>query len=159
MTLFARLRRSAPAIAGALLALTACGCGTPAGGDPGDELLKQLAGDRVFTALPDGATEVDTTKQPARYRKPGFSGGGWDGPAVIVTFKSPSPPEEVYRFFARTAEDAGWKPKAAGRLGLTDRWAKTYSDGAAATLSLVLLDQESSPRTYRLSGGVAPATS
>jgi hypothetical protein len=165
MTHFAQRRRNAPAslLVGALLAvvslLPACGGGTPAGGDPGDKRLNQLTSDRVFAALPDGATEVDTTEQPARYRKPGFSGGGWDGPSVVVTFKTSAPPAAVYRFYAQNAESAGWKPTAAGRLGLTDRWAKTYSDGAPATLSLVLLDQESSQRTYRLSGGVAPATS
>jgi hypothetical protein len=165
MTLFARRRRNAPAsrLVGALLAvvslLSACGGSTPAGGDPGDKRLKELTSDRVFAALPDGATEIDTKEQPAQYRKPGFSGGGWDGPSVVVTFKTSSPPAEVYRFYAQNAESAGWKPTAAGALGLTDRWAKTYSDGAPATLTLALLTSESSQRVYRLSGGVAPATS
>lgn len=160
MTRSAHRRRSVPAVlvAGALLALGA-GCGandTPAGGDPGGKRLGALADDGVFAALPEGATEVETERRKARYREPGFSGGGWDGPAVVVTFSASTTPEEVYAFYAQRAEAAGWTPTAEGRLGLTDRWAKTFPDGAPATLSLALLDDASPARTYRLSGGIAP---
>jgi hypothetical protein len=137
----------------------AAGCGgTPAGGDPGDRRLHELSGDQVFAVLPDGATSVDLTKKPAHYRKPSFGGGGWDGPSVVVTFKSAAAPEDVYRFLAQRAAAAGWHSTATGALGLADRWAKTYPDGAAATLVLTLLtrSQAATERVYRLSGGVAP---
>jgi hypothetical protein len=64
----------------------------------------------------------------------------------------------VYRFFDRRAAAGGWRPTAAGALGFTDRWAKTYADGASATLFLAVLSgpQAVSPRVYRLSGGIAP---
>ena len=134
------------------------GCGTPAGGDPGGRRLKELASDHVFAALPDGATMIRTTQTKAHYRKPGFTGGGWDGPSVVVSFTSSAPPADVYRFYAQRAEAAGWRPTATGALGLTDRWAKTYSDGASATLILALLSrsQAASGPSYQLSGGVAP---
>ena len=162
MTRPAHRRRGVRAVlaAGALLALGA-GCGgddTPAGGDPGGKRLGALADDGVFAAVPDGATQVETERREAQYREPGFSGGGWDGPAVVVTFTSATAPEEVYAFYAQRAEAAGWSPTAEGRLGLTDRWAKTFPDGAPATLSLSLLDDTSPTRTYRLSGGIAPAS-
>lgn len=137
----------------------AAGCGgTPAGGDPGDKRLHELSSDQVFAALPDGAARVDLTEKPARYRKPSFGGGGWEGPSVVVTFRSSAAPDDVYRFFAERSADAGWRSTATGALGLADRWAKTYPDGAAATLVLTLLtrSQAASERVYRLSGGVAP---
>lgn len=142
----------------ALGSLLVSGCGgTPAGGDPGGQRLKELGSDLVFSATPDGATMVQTTKTEAHYRKPGFSGGGWDGPTVVVTFTSSGPPADVYGFYAERAAAAGWQPTAKGAVGLTDRWAKTYSDGAAATLILALLSpQTASVRRYSLSGGVAP---
>ena len=155
-----RLARFAALLA--LGSLLSGGCGgdtAPAGGDPGGKRLKELSSDRVFAALPDGATDVETEEREARYREPGFSGGGWEGPAVVVTFSSASPPPEVYGFYAKRAEDAGWKPTAAGALGLTDRWAKTYDDGTPATLTLALLDRAGASQVYRLSGGAAPATS
>ena len=160
MTRLGHTRRSVSAVlaAGALLALGA-GCGgddTPAGGDPGGKRLGALAGDGVFAALPAGATEVVTARREARYREPGFGGGGWDGPALVVTFTSTTTPEEVFAFYAQRAESAGWTPTAEGRLGLTDRWAKTFPNGAPATLSLALLD-DASPARYRLSGGIARA--
>jgi hypothetical protein len=164
MTLSARRRHNRPAslVVGTLLAasmLPGCGNATPAGGDPGGKRLGELGRDEVFAAVPDGANRVERTRQGARYRKPGFSGGGWDGPTVVVTFESASPAADVYRFYARRAEAAGWKPAAAGALGLTDRWTKTYADGAPATLTLALLSRASPGRVYRLSGGVAPVKS
>jgi hypothetical protein len=139
--------------------LSACGSSTPAGGDPGGRRLQELSSDRVFAAVPDGATQVSTVRREAHYRKPGFTGGGWRGPTVIVTFKTPSPPADVYRFYARRARAAGWKPTAKGALGLTDRWAKTYPDGAFATLTLFLLRSDAQLHEYELGGAVAPAPS
>lgn len=150
-------------LAGAILAIwsllsVGCGSSSPAGGDPGGQRLQELSSDRVFAAVPDRVTRVETTRRGARYRKPGFSGGGWDGPTLVVMFRTASPAADVYRFYARRAKAAGWKPTAAGALGLTDRWTKTYPDGVPATLTLALLGRESSQHRYRLSGGVAPAT-
>jgi hypothetical protein len=140
----------------ALGAMLAAGCGSHAGGDPGGRRLKELSGDRVFAATPGGATKVRVKRTPARYAEPGFTGGGWHGPGVIVTFKSSAPPADVYRFYARRAAAAGWRPTASGALGVTDRWAKTYPDGASATLVLALLglSRPASERVYSLSGGV-----
>ena len=142
------------ALAGALAAvpLLAGGCGGSHGGDPGGHRLAELAADRVFASAPAGGTVVDRTETPAQKRKGGFTGGGWAGPSYVVTLTSPSSPEGVYGFYARAAGDAGWRPTAKGALGLTDRWAKTYDDGADATLVLSTLGE----REYRLSGAIAP---
>jgi hypothetical protein len=61
----------------------------------------------------------------------------------------------VYRFYGQRAEAAGWKPTASGSLGVPDRWAKTYSDGASATLLLSMLNRAASERRYQLSGGIS----
>jgi hypothetical protein len=145
-----------------LLALTgalfAAGCGTPAGGDPGGKRLSELSHDPVFAAVPRGATMVKLTQTPARYRQPAFQTGGWDGPSVMLMFRSSSPPALVYRFYGRRAKAAGWHGIASGALGFTDRWRKRYPDGAAAYLSLSLLTPPptASRRLYMLGGGVAP---
>jgi hypothetical protein len=153
-------RQAALLALGSLLA-SGCGGGTPAGGDPGGRRLKELGSDQVFASLPDGAANVRTTRTEAHYRKPGFSGGGWAGPSIVVTFTSSAPPADVYRFYDQRATTDGWKPTAKGALGVTDRWAKTYSDGAAATLMLALLSrsQAAAERRYQLSGGIAPVSS
>jgi hypothetical protein len=134
--------------------LSACG-GTPAGGDPGGTRLQELSSDRVFAALPAQATPAGVKRTPAHYRKPGFTGGGWTGPTVVVTFTSSAPPADVFGFFGQRAAAGGWQPTATGALGLTDRWSKDYSDGAPATLFLASLGN-GSERTYLLSGGIAP---
>ncbi|HUP31483.1 MAG TPA: hypothetical protein VM184_00505 [Gaiellaceae bacterium] len=151
-------RLAGAALAACSLLCAGCGSGTPAGGDPRGERLEQLSGDPVFASVPEGATAVETEEQPARYRKPGFTGGGWDGPTVVVTFTSAAPPAEIYGFYARRAEAAGWRPTASGALGLTDRWAKTYPDEAPATLVLAVVEETTPERVYRLSGGIAPVT-
>jgi hypothetical protein len=146
-------------VAALAIALSAtAGCGTPAGGDPGGRRLKELSNDAVFAALPPRASVVKRTRRAARYRKPGFEGGGWDGPSVSVMLKSPSPPGAVYRFYGRRAKAAGWHATAVGGLGFADTWRKTYPDGAPAYLSLALLTLRRSPseRVYYLAGGVAP---
>jgi hypothetical protein len=112
----------------------------------------------VFAALPGGATTVRLIQTPAHYRKPGFAAGGWDGPSVVLIFRSAAPPADVYRFYRQRAAAAGWQSTARGALGLTDRWAKTYPDGASATLDLALLGrvQTAASHVYHLSGPVAP---
>lgn len=149
-----QLRRLTVALLATGSLLSACG-GTPAGGDPGGKRLHELSNDPVFAALPEGATAVDVVRTPASYRKPGFSGGGWDGPSVVVTFTSSQPPADVFRFFDQRAASSGWTATASGALGLTDRWSKEYDGGAAATLLLANLRGT----LYRLYGGVAPAGS
>jgi hypothetical protein len=141
----------------AVLALTGCG-GTPAGGDPGDRRLKELAAEPVFSVQPQGATVISTTQTKATYQKPGFTGGGWRGPSVVVKFTSSTPPVDVYRFYGTHAAASGWTPTSAGSLGVTDAWTKTYPDGAAATLLLSRLGTPpaGTKATYLLSGGVAP---
>jgi hypothetical protein len=142
-------------LASGSLLLTGCG-GSPAGGDPGGRRLHELAIDRVFAAFPPGATGVHVTRTPAVHLQPGFTGGGWDGPSVVVTFASPAAPRSVYRFYARRALAAGWRPTASGSLGLTDRWTKTYADGGRATLLVSVLTRASavSHRVF-VDGGVA----
>ena len=129
------------------------GCGTPAGGDPGGHRLKELANDGAFAKSPDGATGVRTTLTKAKYVKPGFTGGGWHGPGVLVGFTSTAPPADVYGFYDRRAQAAGWHPAGSGTLG-TDSWAKTYPDGASATLLLLLLTRGGTrDRTQVRAGG------
>jgi hypothetical protein len=138
-------------VTGSFLAVA---CGTPAGGDPGGRRLQELRSDYVFVGLPDGAKKIRVTRTPARYSEPGFTGGGWRGPSIVVTFTSSASPAGVFRFYARRATVAGWRPTAKGALGLTDRWVKTYpGDRASATLLLADLSRG----RYSLSGGVAPA--
>lgn len=150
-----------PPLAALLLALllTAAACGTPAGGDPGGHRLAELGSDPVFTAPPPpGATSFGIRRTPATYQQPGFESGGWHGPGVVVSFTSGASPADVYGFYAQQAQAAGWRPTASGALKLTDRWAKTYPDGAKATLLLSLLDlsQTATQRRYMLSGGIEP---
>jgi hypothetical protein len=134
------------------LLLAACGSTRPAGGDPGGHRLRELSRDPVFTQLPPGAQNASLDKTQAEYRKPGFGSGGWAGPAVVLSFTSAADPASVFLYYTQLATSNGWQPKAIGSLGVTDRWTKTYSDGAAATLFLAKL-----PRSeYRLSGGIAP---
>lgn len=130
-----------------LLVLVLAGCG--AGEDESHRRLEALAGDAVFASLPAGATAVERQQSPARYREPGFGGGGWDGPAVKVSFESEASPEEVYRFYAGRAAEGGWRALASGRLGQPDRWAKKV-DGVEARLVLT----SERPTGYRLVGSL-----
>ncbi len=136
----------------------AAGCGKPAAGDPGGKRLQELSRDPVFAAVPRGATIVSRRRTPARYRQPAFQTGGWDGPSVTLMLRSSASPRAVYRFYGRRAKATGWHATASGALGLTDRWTKTYADGARAYLSFALLTlpMSVSPRLYVLAGGVAP---
>jgi len=47
---------------------------------------------------------VSTTRTKAVYQKPGFTGGGWRGPSVVVKFTSSAPPVDVYRFVGARAK-------------------------------------------------------
>jgi hypothetical protein len=69
-------------------------------------------------------------------------------------------PIDVYRFYGAHAARGGWTPLAVGALHVTDRWTKTYSDGARATMSIVVLrvPPEGVAGTYLLSGGIAIVT-
>jgi len=147
-------------LAVALLVVLAAGCGSgPKGGDPGNRRLRELAADPVFAARSPGAVDAAVARTPARYRTPAFQTAGWDGPSVVVTFRSGAPPRDVYRYYAERAAAAGWLPGSAGALGLTDLWRKTFGGGAHATLLLSLLDLRKATglRRYRLSGGISVA--
>jgi hypothetical protein len=130
------LRRSGNLGAALLVVALATGCGTPAGGDPGGKRLRELAADRVFAATPPSATGVAVRRVAAKYRKPSFEAGGWEGPTVFVTFADGAPVAAVYGFYARRAVRAGWRPLKRNNLGFTDAWNKTFPDGARATLTL-----------------------
>ena len=138
----------------AIVAAAATACGKPAGGDPGGRRLRELAADRVFAATPPGATGVAVRRIAARYRQPAFQGAGWDGPAVFVSFADSAPLAAVYGFYARRAVAAGWRPTGRNGLGFNHTWAKTYPDGAEATLTLLPTTQPrpASRRRYRLAG-------
>ena len=146
------MRRLAGTMVAIGMLLAACGGTRPAGGDPGGHRLRELGRDPVFATLPPGAENAALEKTPAKYRQPGFTGGGWAGPSVVLTFSSAADPQDVFRFFDGRARTLGWQGKAVGSVGVTDRWTKTYEDGAAATLFLAKLPQNE----YRLSGGIAP---
>jgi hypothetical protein len=137
--------------------LLTCGCGTHAGGDPGDKRLHELGNDRVFAALPTGASSPALTRTRARYVQPTFSGAGWDGPSVVTTFGWSGPPRAVFRFFADRATAAGWRATGSGALQMPDKWAKRYPDGAAATLLLSWRPLDEVPRehTYSLAGSIS----
>ena len=140
----------------AAVPLSGCG-GPPSGGDPGGHRLQELAGDRVFSVHPASATIVSTRTTKATYQQPGLTGGGWRGPSVVVTLMSAAPAAEVYRFYGAQAAAAGWKPSASGSLRVTDRWSKTFPDGAAATLLISVLGMPvaGAPQRYVVSGGIA----
>lgn len=137
--------------------LLTCGCGTHAGGDPGEKRLSELGNDRVFAALPNGASSPALTRRRAHYRQPAFEAGGWDGPSVVTTFGWSGPPRSVFRFFARRAAAAGWRATSSGALRITDAWSKRYPDGAAATLVLTWrpIDETPKEHTFSLAGSIS----
>jgi hypothetical protein len=147
-------------LAGALvaLALVAAGCGSRAGGDPGNKRLHELSADPVLASAPPGATDVVVRRVPAHYAKPGFGSGGWHGPGVVVAFRSTAPPADVFGFYAQRAQAAGWRATGTGAYRLADTWTKSFPDGAAATLLLspLTLQPDATERQYRLSAGIAP---
>jgi len=129
----------------------AAGCGG-GGGNANAKRLHELDADPVFATLPPGAAVVSRVRTPATHRQPAFQTAGWDGPSVRLWFQGgTSTPDDVYRFVDRRARATGWHATAKGALGFTDRWAKTYPDGAGATLALYWLRQHG----FVLAGGVA----
>jgi hypothetical protein len=147
------------AVVAAVLALgvaTLAGCGKPAGGDPGGRRLHELAADRVFSALPAGASRLGLRRTAAYYAKPGFAGGGWHGPSVTSTFTSPAREASVYGFYRRRARAAGWRTTKTNARGLPFTWTKTFPDGAPAYLSLLHLDRSvrGVPPHYILTGSI-----
>jgi hypothetical protein len=134
------------------LAGTGCGGSTPAGGDPGDKRLHALRADPAVASPPPGAQSIVKRETKATYRKPGFDAGGWDGPSVTVTFTSSASPAEVYGYYARRAEAAGWQPTAKGALNLADRWAKTFDGNAPARLFVAQFPGS----RYQVTASIAP---
>jgi hypothetical protein len=142
----------------ATLALIATGCGgKPAGGDPGNRRLQELAGDPVFAAFPPRSRAGRVSDTPARYQRRDIAGGGWHGPGIVARFVSSAPAEEVYAFYAQRAAAAGWVGTKTGPLGFTNTWAKTYPDGAPATLLLLVVDPGAAERRYALFGSIGLA--
>jgi hypothetical protein len=143
-----------------LLVLTAgVGCGSSTGGDPNGQRLRELGNDSVFAGVPMSSTMVRCGELPrdieTRVRE------RWMGrPERRRELPQRKTPRVVFRYFARRAAASGWHPTAKGSLGVTDRWAKSYADGAAATLVLAQLGRSrvTSGRLYLLQGGIAPAT-
>ena len=133
------------------------GGGVP-GGDKGNKRLHQLAADPIFTLVPAGANAEPLKLTPARYRKPGFTGGGWDGPLVALQFTSAADPRAVYEFYAREAQAAGWTATSSrNAMRLPFGWTKTYPNGNTAMLGLDGYDpRDSTPglREYRLHGSI-----
>jgi len=160
-TMHARATDAARAfLAAALLGLMA-GCSTnspPPGGDPGNTRLDQLRADPIFRSLPVGAHRTGPiVRTPARYFPPGFSRGGWSGPAVTVTFTSTEPPASVFGYYATLAPSLGWV--ATGNtnvLHYPEGWKKHYPGDKVDSLSLIDLDIRNSTvgavHTYVLNG-------
>jgi hypothetical protein len=150
------IRSLAAAVAALGAAIVVAGCGAPAGGDPGNRRLHELAADRVFASLPEGASRLGVKRTAARYVKPGFDGGGWHGPSVVATFASPAPAAAVYRFYGRRARASGWRPTKTDAHGEPSAWTKTFPDGAPAYLSLLRLARPSGgmPPDYVLTGSI-----
>jgi hypothetical protein len=128
----------------ALLTGALAGCASAsstAGGDPGNAKLHLLAADPVMHLVPPGATgQGGLILAPARYRAPGFDGGGWDGPAVTRHFDSTAGPQSVFEFYAHEAAALGWRPTASrNALGFPQVWTKIVPR-ATAHLSLTDLD-------------------
>ncbi len=124
--------------------------------DPGNQRMLQLSSDPVLLVTPEGATDVVRTEIPARYKGDPFSGHGWNGPGVCLTFKSQRPAVEVYEFYASEMSANGWTARreiavtAARRM--TNAWEKVFPNGAKASLTLWKLDGDE----FELSGSIDP---
>lgn len=134
----------------AAIALVAACAGAGPSPDPGNRLLHGLAADPVFARLPPGAVRTSWQEQPAQYRSSWFEGGGWDGPAVILTFTSAQQADEVYRFYAERAAAAGWSPYQKLANGLTRSWFRLL-DGKRVGINL-FANWFNTPGSYALSG-------
>lgn len=152
-------RRGVLIASGAFLLAACGGMGSkPAGGDPGDRRLHQLAADPIFGRRAPQAADAELKLVPAAYQRPGFGSGGWSGPGVTLTFASAASAESVYAFYDHSAQADGWVPAAIGSLHVTDRWRKTYPNGALGTLAIFTprpFEAAAGPREYRLSAGIS----
>jgi hypothetical protein len=143
-----------------VLVVTGCSLsGKPSGGgDPGNRRLHQLADDPIFSVLPPGAGRAEVKLTPARYEPVSFSGGGWHGPSVSRTFESSAEPISVFAFYGERAREEGWAAALAGSLHVTDRWRKSYPNGATGYLSIFTsrpFEAAAGPRQYQLQGGIS----
>jgi hypothetical protein len=151
---------AAAGLAATSAAAAACGrIGNP-NPDPGNRRLHALAADPVFARLPPGAVRTSWQENPAKYRSNVFEGSGWHGPSVILTFTSPQPVREVYRFYAEQAQEASWTPWQKLSNGFTGSWSKHIA-GKQSFISLdpnnfdihaVDLTETGTSRSYRLTG-------
>lgn len=149
-----RLAGAAAFLTALVWVAAACG-GSTGGGDPGNRRLHELGRERVFAARPPRATDVSVTRTRAYYVKPGFSGGGWHGPSVVVRFTSAAPAAEVFRFYAREARASGWRATKTNVLHLPNTWTKKLPDGAPGTLLLLEVSPPGArPGRYMLTGSV-----
>lgn len=95
----------------------------PGNPDPGNQRLHALAADPIFTELPPGAVRTGWQENPPKWRS-GFFTRSWQGPSVVLTFTSPQPVLEVYRFYEQRAHQVGWTPWQQLSMGLTRSWQK-----------------------------------
>jgi hypothetical protein len=130
----------------------------PVNPDPGNRRLRMLAADPVFAGLPPGAVRGGWQEDPPKWRS-GFFTGSWQGPSVVLTFTSPQPVLEVYRFYDQRARQAGWAPWQQLSMGLTRSWLKHIA-GEKSYLGLwsnfdihsVDLAESGTTRSYSLTG-------
>jgi hypothetical protein len=129
--------------AGALVASCA-----GSGPDPGNRRLHALAADPIFARLPRGGVRTSWQETPAKYRATGIGVGGiWDEPSVTLTFTSTQSVDDVYRFYAQRAVEAGWTPYRKLPNGLPQSWAKQI-DGKPSGIILIPIGtslQEATP--------------
>jgi hypothetical protein len=126
-------------------------------GDANNQRLHQLAADPIFHALPRSARSAETKLSPAKWTQTGFGHGGWSGPSVTLTFESTEKPLAIYTYYGEQAPAHGWTAFLQGALHVTDRWRKTYPNGAKASLSIGWrgpLDPPPGPITYELVGSI-----
>jgi hypothetical protein len=130
----------------------------PGNPDPGNRRLHALAADPVFAGLPPGAVRTGRQENSPKWRS-GFFTGSWQGPSVVLTFTSPQPVLEVYRFYDQRARQAGWAPWQKLSNGLTWSWLKHIA-GEKSYLGLwsnfdihsVGLAESGITRSYSLTG-------
>jgi hypothetical protein len=118
-----------------------------------------LADEGVFQSLPPGSHIAGPpVRTAARYTKPGFSGGGWHGPAVTLTFTNTNSPASVFSYFEDRLGAFGWTSNGNRNvLGYPQVWTKPYPGGSTAYLTLMDLDLRTSgsgPSRYVLNASV-----
>lgn len=125
-------------LAGVAVILCACTGGTPSGNpDPGNHLLNRMAADPVLAGRPPASSHLRSDASPAHYATPAFEPSGWVWPAVNVTFTSTAPVLDVYEYYARKAQSAGWTVWHTGYLHVPNRWRKAIPGCGEIILSLV----------------------